>query len=164
MVDTWLPDWHAKRGALYLLDRGGFEAVLAGDGHPRAEWVCPHPVVPVAAITVTPADFPYLDQVGGHDASAAFAFVDRLERLVRDALEVRAISGGWQLSFSSDPATAAALASLVALTDTTVVVADLTVVVTVRSMHGGATVDLIGSPLISKAVEHWRSTPADRDE
>jgi hypothetical protein len=57
-------------GTIYLLARDGFSPVAGYDGKPTQEWSCSHPVAPIARISVTPADFPYLASVDGHDESA----------------------------------------------------------------------------------------------
>lgn len=61
--------WRA--GTVYLLPAAGFQRqppVHAGRNRIHiAQAASPTPVAPVAKITVRPADFPFLDQVHGHD-------------------------------------------------------------------------------------------------
>lgn len=83
-VSDWaLPQqpWHT--GTVYLLPRRSFVAqpsVAFGDNRVRFEQVAGlEPVTPLAKLTVTPADFPFLDRIRGHDD-------DRLQELA-DALQ-----------------------------------------------------------------------------
>jgi hypothetical protein len=55
-------------GVLYVLSREHFRRLpLVPGGPPSNEWACPTAVRPLAAIPVTPDDFPFLAQIGGHD-------------------------------------------------------------------------------------------------
>ena len=63
-----LPERPFTRGALYLLPREGFEQIpFYPGGPPGSEWACFDTVRPLARLDVAPEDFPFLDQVGGHD-------------------------------------------------------------------------------------------------
>lgn len=71
-------------GAIYLLPRGEFERIpLYPGGPPSNEWACRFPVRPLARLLVTPSDFPFLDQIGGHDDTELIA-LGKLEREVYD--------------------------------------------------------------------------------
>jgi hypothetical protein len=56
-------------GTIYVLVREGFSPAPGYDGKPTQEWSCAHPVTPIARVRVTPADFPYLASIEGHDQS-----------------------------------------------------------------------------------------------
>jgi hypothetical protein len=52
-------------GGLYILPRERFQPVPLYPGGPASrEWICPEPVRPLAALIVTPEDFPFLDGIG----------------------------------------------------------------------------------------------------
>ncbi len=52
-------------GMVYILPRPAFQPVSQSVVR-YDEWVCPHPVRPIAKIAVTPQDFPFLHQVTAH--------------------------------------------------------------------------------------------------
>lgn len=57
-----------RPGTVYLLPRDGFVAEPHDPGRARpTQLVSLQPVVPLARLPVAPADFPFLDQVRGHD-------------------------------------------------------------------------------------------------
>ncbi|MCT8136707.1 hypothetical protein H1D32_02435 [Anaerobacillus sp. CMMVII] len=53
--DTW------TNGTIYILPKNSFKRGGISD-----EWVCEHDVAPVAKLSVTPTDFPFLDKVSTH--------------------------------------------------------------------------------------------------
>ena len=57
-------------GALYVLPRDTFRQQAVAPGALTAEWVSPEPVRPLARLRVRPQDFPFRDDVQGHDDSA----------------------------------------------------------------------------------------------
>lgn len=61
--------WHA--GTVYVLPRDSFEAQPEDDWRgsrlASTQWASPVAVKPIARLAVTPGDFPFLDQVRGHD-------------------------------------------------------------------------------------------------
>jgi hypothetical protein len=58
-------------GVVYVLPRQGFVQQppyrMGGRTVHEPHWACPWPVQPLAKIRVLPLDFPFLDQVRGHD-------------------------------------------------------------------------------------------------
>jgi hypothetical protein len=60
-----------RPGTVYLLPAGTFELqprMRVGDVLVQpAQWASPLPVTPVAKLAVQPEDFPFLDQIRGHD-------------------------------------------------------------------------------------------------
>jgi hypothetical protein len=84
-----LPARPYRAGWLYLLPRGSFECmpVLPG-GPPSCEWCGEAPVRPLARLPVTPADFPFLDQIGGHDDGELWRYGE-----LADLIRERVISG-----------------------------------------------------------------------
>ncbi len=73
-------------GAVYLLPRESFRRVPHyPDGPLSDEWISEKPVRPVASLLVTPSDFPFLDQIAGHDESEFLSMVDRFRELMSGA-------------------------------------------------------------------------------
>lgn len=61
-------------GFVYLLPRQSFT-----EGDIADEWTSPEPVTAVAKLPVSPADFPFLNEIRGHsDADSAWAFYWRM--------------------------------------------------------------------------------------
>ena len=83
-------------GTIYVFSRDLFTQVLDDEGGPLLEWVSPQPVQPIARVHVTPNDFPFLNNVQGHD--------DRLEILMRKFLtsydEVKELCDGYAFSYN----------------------------------------------------------------
>jgi hypothetical protein len=71
---------------LYLLPRQTFRRTLHYPGGPPSdEWASESPVRPVARIPIDPADFPFADQIGGHDDGDLIRY-EELADLVEEAL------------------------------------------------------------------------------
>lgn len=62
-----LPEKPWTAGALYFLPRASFERQRLGEHAYANEWTCPSEVRPLARLDVDPEDFPFLDQISGHD-------------------------------------------------------------------------------------------------
>ena len=54
-------------GALYFLPRSKFKRQMLSEHAYANEWTCPSEVRPLARLDVDPEDFPFLDQISGHD-------------------------------------------------------------------------------------------------
>jgi len=54
-------------GTVYILPRESFRPIIDDHGLPLEEWISEQPVRPIACVSVGPTDFPFLDQVQGHD-------------------------------------------------------------------------------------------------
>ncbi|HEX5494209.1 MAG TPA: hypothetical protein VFX70_06520 [Mycobacteriales bacterium] len=66
-----------RNGWLYVLGHETFERLpIVPGGPPSHEWCSTEPVTPLARIPVSPADFPFLRQVGGHDDGDLLRFED----------------------------------------------------------------------------------------
>ena len=63
-----LADRPYQTGALYLLSRSTFVRLHMGEGFAN-EWASELPVSPIARLKVNPQDFPFLEQIRGHDDS-----------------------------------------------------------------------------------------------
>lgn len=64
-----LPEKPWIEGALYFLPRETFERQWLTPESQSNEWTSPTPVKPIAKLSIRPEDFPFLDQIGGHDDS-----------------------------------------------------------------------------------------------
>lgn len=59
-----------REGMLYILPRETFERLQHAPGVFANEWASEAPVRPIARLRVQPEDFPFLEQIAGHDDSA----------------------------------------------------------------------------------------------
>jgi hypothetical protein len=62
-----LPEKPWTSGALYFLPRSEFKRQMLSEHAYANEWTCPDEVRPLARLDVDPEDFPFLDQISGHD-------------------------------------------------------------------------------------------------
>ncbi len=65
--DDALPHQPWRSGTLYILPRNTFEPQTNDPNYGTAQWRSLRPVKPLAKITIEPADFPFLEQIRGHD-------------------------------------------------------------------------------------------------
>jgi hypothetical protein len=65
--DDSLPKNPWRTGTIYILPRATFENEPAEPGRKSAQWRSFDPVRPFAEISIEPQDFPFLDQIHGHD-------------------------------------------------------------------------------------------------
>ncbi len=64
-----LDELPVTEGALYLLPRSFFRRLNLTEDSYANEWVSEETVKPFAKLRVRPEDFPFIDQIGGHDDS-----------------------------------------------------------------------------------------------
>ena len=109
--EIWRP------GTLYLLPREQFRPLPFFPGGPDSfEWASADEVRPLKRIAVEPEDFPFRDQVGGHDDSAVID-ADRLSDVVLSHVRgARRIEGGLELAIAWDDDVAGVFDDYVALT------------------------------------------------
>lgn len=75
--------WHT--GTLYVLPRATFRRMpMTSAGGLSNEWVSEQPVKPLVRLSIAPEDFPFLEQVGGHDDSELLG-LENLGRQVTEA-------------------------------------------------------------------------------
>jgi hypothetical protein len=95
-----LADRPFRSGALYLFPRERFERIpLYPGGPPSNEWACFDPVSPLAAISVTPDDFPFLDQIGGHDDGDLVRLGEVGDQVFTHVVSAVRITNGVRLTF-----------------------------------------------------------------
>lgn len=84
----WLDQdpWHT--GMIYFLPRETFKRMpVSVEGGESNEWVSEVPLKPLAKMLIEPEDFPFLDQVGGHDDSELIALGEMGKRITAVTLE-----------------------------------------------------------------------------
>ena len=65
--DDALPHEPWRIGTVYILPKETFEGEPTKPGRKSAQWRSPIAVKPLAKISISPTDFPFLDQIRGHD-------------------------------------------------------------------------------------------------
>ncbi len=65
--DDALPHEPWRTGTIYILPRQTFEKESAPKGRESTQWRSFFPVKPLAKVSVGPEDFPFLEQIRGHD-------------------------------------------------------------------------------------------------
>lgn len=105
-----------RSGMLYLLPRETFRANPLFPGGPGSgEWASLEEVRPLKRLAVDPEDFPFHDQVGGHD-DAELIRSGALSDLVMDRVRcARRIPGGIELTLDRDAEVAAVFDEYLAL-------------------------------------------------
>jgi hypothetical protein len=91
--NPWTP------GTIYVLPRQGFEPVIDFEGKPLEEWACPHEVISLGKVPVSPQDFPFLDRVEGHTDR----FADLVGILLSSFSEKQALEDGYRFRYTFDP-------------------------------------------------------------
>jgi hypothetical protein len=93
--------WHP--GTLYLLPRRSFRpnSFLPG-GPPTGEWASPEEVEPLKRVAVDPDDFPFLEQVGGHDDAELIRAEELSDVVLGRVRSARRIPGGLELTLEWD--------------------------------------------------------------
>ncbi|MDX1467713.1 MAG: hypothetical protein R3258_00060 [Acidimicrobiia bacterium] len=96
-----VPDRPFSPGGLYVLPRETFERIRLGPGGPFTnEWGSPSPVRPLAMLQVIPEDFPFLDDVAGHDDEDLIRYNEVSSEVYRSVESARRIEGGFRLTLS----------------------------------------------------------------
>lgn len=92
-----------RTGTLYLLARGDFEPIPFYPGGPASnEWASTSELRPLARLTIDPADFPFLDRVGGHDDGELIAAEADGDIVMAKVTSARAVPGGMVVSLTWD--------------------------------------------------------------
>jgi hypothetical protein len=92
-----------RTGTLYLLSRADFEPIPFYPGGPDSnEWAATSELKPLARLTIDPADFPFLNQVGGHDDGEVIAAEEISDIVTAKVGSARSVPGGILLSLTWD--------------------------------------------------------------
>ena len=154
---AWLDAEPWSDGTVYVLPAEGFRRCIDADGTSTQEWLNESPVVPIARIRITPADFPFLDRVTGHDDSDIFRFFEAFEHAVQHAAAATPVDDGWLLEFTPAPERVDELTELCRLVWRSIVFADLVVTLECQSSEGPVRLTLSGSSVVNAAVAAWRA-------
>ena len=96
-TDIW------RTGTLYLLPRSDFEPIAFYPGGPDSnEWASTSELKPLARLTIDPADFPFLDRVGGHDDGELIAAEEIGDIVMAKVTSARSVPGGMEVSLAWD--------------------------------------------------------------
>jgi hypothetical protein len=86
-------------GVIYILPRMTFEQLRDDDGELTEEWASYAPVAPLARLPIIPDDFPFLNDIRGHDDSAILRLNDLLIELFQGCQQARTLSDGYALMY-----------------------------------------------------------------
>lgn len=89
-------------GALYVLPRETFSRISIADGSLSNEWASEVPVKPLAKLILEPEDFPFLDQIGGHDDSELLRIGELTKILLERVINYQATNPGFVLKLDWD--------------------------------------------------------------
>jgi hypothetical protein len=99
-----------RSGTLYVLPREPFRPSPFFPGGPdSSEWASPEEVRPLKRIAVDPDDFPFRDQVGGHDDSELIRGEDLSDVVLDRVRGASRVEGGFDLAIEWDEEVAAEL-------------------------------------------------------
>ena len=87
-----LADRPVRTGMLYILPRETFVRLEHAPGIYTNEWASTEPTKPIARLRVAPEDFPFLEQIAGHDDSALLEMM-RLSHIVLGAVTSATVAG-----------------------------------------------------------------------
>ena len=103
-----LPKRPFTAGALYVLPRESFRQLPMWPGGPLSnEWASETSVRPLTRLFVEPEDFPFLDEVGGHDDGPLLRLQVLMRQLIAAGTSAEEIEGGYVIELAWDDATAA---------------------------------------------------------
>jgi hypothetical protein len=92
-----------RSGTLYLLPRESFRPTqFYPDGPDSHEWASPESMRPLKRLAVDPADFPFRDDVGGHDDSELIRVEDVAEVVLDHARSASRLEDGFALDLAWD--------------------------------------------------------------
>src|SRR5438270_305766 len=84
-------------GAVYLLPQSSFIRTVGTSGESTEEWSSPVGVTPVARVDVEPGDFPFLDQLAGHDDDLPPRLVDLQPTVLTGLVRIDEVAGRFLL-------------------------------------------------------------------
>jgi hypothetical protein len=104
-----LPDEPYTEGALYILPRASFRRLpMWPGGPPSNEWASESAVQPLARLLVEPGDFPFLDDIGGHDDAPLLRMQELARQLLAAGTSATELDDGFAIELAWSDATAAA--------------------------------------------------------
>lgn len=92
-----------RSGTLYLFARADFEPIPFYPGGPASnEWASTSELKPLARLTIDPADFPFLGQVGSHDDGELIAAEEVGDIVMAKMASARSVPGAILVSLAWD--------------------------------------------------------------
>jgi hypothetical protein len=105
-----------RTGAIYFLARETFRRMpLSSEGGESNEWVSEVPLKPLARLVVEPKDFPFLDQIGGHDDSELLRFGELGKQVVKATLAAESTPDLIRMKLSYTPELGATVLEYISL-------------------------------------------------
>ena len=90
-------------GALYLMPRERFVRIPFFPGGPMSnEWACGEPVRPLARLRISPDDFPFLAEIGGHDDGPLIEFGRLGDEVYERLVSARRTESGFEIVTTAD--------------------------------------------------------------
>jgi hypothetical protein len=132
--ETWLPRQPWRTGTLYILPRDTFRRLEMAPGVLSNEWASHEPVLPLARLSIEPADFPFLDQIAGHDDTPLIRAGELTARLRAAVTDVDLNEGTLRATLGWSAEIGSALVEYVALQREQVPLANFTI--TFRARRG----------------------------
>lgn len=149
------------QGVIYVLPRATFVQLQDDAGDLTAEWAGNTAVEPLAMVPVGPEDFPFLDQVRGHDDTSILRLSDLTETLFKGCDSARELSDGYVLGYRDSATWIPFLNEFVELWQT--VYQWATVDIRQDTQHGPVWLAIQGSTNILAVLKHHHGEeiPAD---
>src|ERR1051325_8561787 len=101
-----------RDGTIYLLPRDKFKPAANGHGVILEEWISQEPVEVLAKLSVSPADFPLLDAVWGHNENDLAWLTDTIKMCLGAVEELNELQSGYRFRFPGGDEWAKRLAEL----------------------------------------------------
>ncbi len=89
---------------IYLLPRQDFSQLKREDGRLKQEWASTQSTRAVAGLAVSPTDFPYVNDVKGHDDTDELRLRELSKWLLSATQKVEELPDGFQFSYAWDKA------------------------------------------------------------
>ena len=110
-----LEDKPVVEGALYLLPRATFKRLMLTEATYSNEWASEQPVKPYAKLLIKPEDFPFLDQISGHDDSQMIR-LNRISKAIHSSARSASLNGdSFEVRLPADAEVVAELEEYIAL-------------------------------------------------
>jgi hypothetical protein len=115
-------------GVLYFLPRSLFKRQMLSEHAYANEWTCPSEVRPLARLDVDPEDFPFLDQISGHDDGFLLRNENLGETLHAAALAASLEGARFTVTLPASPEIAQALTEWIEIQKSLIPIAQFAVV------------------------------------
>jgi hypothetical protein len=140
-----------RKGTLYLLPRETFQRLERTEGVYANEWASEEPVTPLARLALDPDDFPFLDQIGGHDDALLIRFTQLGDKIIASAVEAVALKAGFSMRLTWGDELAKEMMSYVGLVRQ--FLPQVTVELRFEANGGDTWLKLVGPPAFRHVLE-----------